>query len=107
MTSNTAIRSLLAVMAMAIAHPAYSNNYGIVTAGCVPTDATVQADRYRTGGHGVFIKGSGTAKFMCAVPITNGTWKSVDVYYKDPDRTGSDYEVKAFLKAAALGSTSG
>jgi hypothetical protein len=107
MNSQTVIMSAAALMASVIAHPAYANKYGIVMAGCVPTDATIQADRYRTGGHGVFIKGSGTARFLCAIPITGGEWKSVDVYYKDPDGTGPDYEVKAFLKVSNFGSTVG
>jgi hypothetical protein len=98
---------LLVVVALTIADAARANDYGIVAAGCVPTDATVQADRFRTGGHGVFIKGSGTARFTCAIPITKGTWTSVDIYYKDPDGIGSNYEVKAFLKTANLGSTAG
>jgi hypothetical protein len=107
MKMQTVIGGLVALMAVAAAHQVYANNYGIILAGCVPTDATVVADRYRTGGHGVFIKGSGTARFTCAVPITGGTWRSVDIYYKDPDGTGSNYEVKAFLKAANLGSAAG
>jgi hypothetical protein len=107
MKTRTVLGALVAVMAVSTAHQVYANNYGIVLAGCVPTDATVVADRYRTGGHGVFIKGSGTARFTCAVPITGGTWHSVDIYYKDPDGIGSNYEVKAFLKSATLGSTSG
>ena len=107
MNAHAIVRVLGAVVAMAMAHPAYTNKYGIVTAGCVPTDATVQADRYRTGGHGVFIKGDGTARLICAIPITSGSWASADVYYKDPDGIGSNYEVKAFLKTAGLGSTVG
>jgi len=107
MNTRTVIRTLVALLGLATAHPAYANNYGIVSAGCVPTDATVRNGLYRTGGHGVFIKGSGLAKLMCAIPITNGTWRAVDVYYKDPDGTNANYEVKAFLKFAALGSRVG
>ena len=105
MSAHTVIRSLIVLAGLSFALPAYANNYGIVTAGCVPTDAAVRNDQYRTGGHGVFIRGSGTVKLICAVPITGGTWRAVDVYYKDPDGIGSNYEVKAFLKLANLGST--
>jgi hypothetical protein len=107
MSAHTVIRSLIVLAGLSLTLPAYANNYGIVTAGCVPTDAAVQRDQYRTGGHGVFIKGSGTARVICGIPITGGTWRAVDVYYKDPDGIGANYEVKVFLKSAALGSTSG
>ena len=107
MKTHALISSLITVMVFAADYSVYANAYGIIVAGCVPTDATVVATRYRTGGHGVFIKGSGTARFTCAIPITGGTWRSVDVYYKDPDGIGSNYEVKAFLKVANFGSTVG
>lgn len=105
MNNHTITLCAATFVALTFIHPAYGNKYGIVAAGCVPTDATVQANRYSTGGHGVFIRGSGTAKLHCAIPITNGEWKSFDIYYKDPDGTGPDYEVKAFLKVANFGST--
>lgn len=80
-----------------------AKKYTLIAAGCSPASETVQGNRFRTGGHGVFVRGSAPARFFCPIPFTRNKIKSFDIYYKDPDGTGSNYEVKAFLERSALG----
>lgn len=96
------IKFALLVTLLGLGQGAYA--FRMVAAGCVPDSAS--KSKIRTGGHGVFMRGSGTATLFCPVEI-HGSFRTLKVHYNDPDRTGSNYEVKASFHYAAPGSTIG
>jgi hypothetical protein len=86
---------------------AHESTWRIIGAGCIPEDRAIQKDLYQTLGHGIKFKPSkhGILRLIC--PITFHRTKQLDffdMFYKDGDGQGTDFEIEANFRSARQGS---
>jgi hypothetical protein len=97
------IIALFMIVAARGAHADSITNGG----GCVPNDATIKNQLHWvvTGGMRVKFQPAkmGTIRLVCPIPsIVPSGLNAIEVYYQDPDGNGTNYQVKAHLRAVHL-----
>jgi hypothetical protein len=76
-----------------------TSHWQTIGAGCASEDNAIQNDLYDILGHGIKFKPSkhGVIRLICPVTVNRRANKPFDMFFKDGDGQGTDFEIRANL----------